>query len=68
MTMLEAYFDELLARMQTPEQREAAQRAFNATPEELGKAAVKYATTYCNECKYGSHCLGADPKCACGCQ
>jgi hypothetical protein len=30
----------LLDRMQGPEQRAAAERAFNATPEELGKAAV----------------------------
>jgi antitoxin Phd len=43
MTMLEAYFDELLARMQTPEWRAAAQRAFDATPEEIGKAAVEHA-------------------------
>jgi antitoxin Phd len=41
MTMLEAYFDELLARMQTPEAREGAKKAFDATPEELGKAAVE---------------------------
>ena len=40
MTMLEAYFDEMLARMQTPEWREAAKKAFNATPEEMAKAAV----------------------------
>jgi len=43
MTMLEAYFDELLARMQTPEAREGAEKAFKATPEELGKAAVEQA-------------------------
>jgi antitoxin Phd len=30
----------LLDRMQGPEQRAAAERAFNATPEELGEAAV----------------------------
>lgn len=30
----------LLYRMQGPEQRAAAERAFNATPEELGEAAV----------------------------
>jgi len=30
----------LLDRMQGPEQRAAAERAFNATPEELGAAAV----------------------------
>jgi hypothetical protein len=24
--------------------------------------------SYCNGCKYGSHCLGADPDCACGCE
>jgi hypothetical protein len=33
--------DELLESMQGPKQREAMQKAFNATPEELGKAAVK---------------------------
>jgi antitoxin Phd len=30
----------MLDRMQEPEQRAAAERAFNATPEELGEAAV----------------------------
>jgi antitoxin Phd len=30
----------MLDRMQGPEQRAAAERAFNATPEELGEAAV----------------------------
>ena len=30
----------MLERMQGPEQRAAAKRAFNATPEQLGKAAV----------------------------
>ena len=30
----------MLERMQGPEQRAAAERAFNATPEQLGKAAV----------------------------
>ena len=30
----------MLERMQGPEQRVAAERAFNATPEQLGKAAV----------------------------
>lgn len=67
MTMLEAYFDEMLARMQTPEARDGARRAFNATPEELGKAAVEYAK-WCSGCRYGSHCLGVDPDCACGCK
>ena len=33
----------LLDRMQGPEQRAAAERAFNATPEELGEAAVSAA-------------------------
>lgn len=32
--------DELLESMQQPGQREAMQKAFDATPEELGKAAV----------------------------
>ena len=34
-------FDEMLERMQAPGQREAVQSAFEATPEELGKAAVE---------------------------
>jgi DNA polymerase III subunit gamma/tau len=37
--------DELLAKMQMPGQREAMQTAYNATPEELGKAAVGVAKT-----------------------
>ena len=31
----------MLDRMQDPEQKAAAERAFNATPEELGEAAVR---------------------------
>lgn len=34
-------FDELLARMQTPKARKGAASAFNASPVELGRAAVK---------------------------
>ena len=34
----------MLEKMQEPEQKAAAKRAFNATPEELGKAAVAAAT------------------------
>jgi antitoxin Phd len=40
---LEQLYEEyqgMLDRMQGPEQRAAADRAFNATPEELGKAAL----------------------------
>ena len=40
---LEALHEEylgVLEEMQSPEQKAAAERAFNATPEELGKAAV----------------------------
>jgi len=33
----------VLERMQEPEQKAAAERAFNATPEELGQAAVRAA-------------------------
>jgi antitoxin Phd len=33
-------FDDLLARMQTPRARAAMKTAFEASPEELGKAAV----------------------------
>ena len=37
---LTAEFDALLERMQTPEARAAMERAFNASPEELGRAAA----------------------------
>ena len=40
---LRAHFDAQFARMQTPEARAGMKAAFNATPEELGKAAVAYA-------------------------
>ena len=33
-------FDAMLERMQTPEARKAMRRAFNATPKQLGKAAL----------------------------
>ena len=37
---LRGEFDELLARMQTPKARAGMKAAFNASPKELGKAAV----------------------------
>ncbi len=37
---LSAKFDEMLDRMQTPESRAAVDRTFEASPQELGKAAV----------------------------
>jgi len=37
---LSGEFDELLARMQTPKSRSAMRTAFNASPKQLGKAAV----------------------------
>ncbi len=37
---LSAEFDALLAKMQTPKARAAMKSAYNATPRELGKAAV----------------------------
>lgn len=40
---LAAEYDVLLARMQTPAARKAVVDAFNATPEEMGRAAVKAA-------------------------
>jgi prevent-host-death family protein len=40
---LTAEFDALLARMQTPEAGEALRGAFDATPDELGRAAVEAA-------------------------
>ena len=40
---LTAEFDELLARMQTPKARKGMTAAFNASPTELGRAAVKAA-------------------------
>lgn len=36
-------FDELLERMQTPQTRSAMAEAFEATPQQLGRAAVKAA-------------------------
>ncbi|HYZ66863.1 MAG TPA: type II toxin-antitoxin system prevent-host-death family antitoxin [Mycobacterium sp.] len=36
-------FDQLLERMQTPQSKNAMASAFDATPEELGRAAVKAA-------------------------
>ena len=63
--LLTGRYDEELERMQTPEARRGMKRAFDATPEELAKAAVWYAGKYCDGCSYGSHCLGADPDCGC---
>jgi antitoxin Phd len=40
---LSAEYDVLLARMQTPKSRKGMGEAFNATPAELGRAAVKAA-------------------------
>ncbi|MDN5942995.1 MAG: type II toxin-antitoxin system prevent-host-death family antitoxin [Nitrospira sp.] len=40
---LNAEFDGLLARMQTPQARKGVEAAFNASPAELGRAAVKAA-------------------------
>lgn len=40
---LSAEYDVLLARMQTPKSRKGMQAAFNASPAELGRAAVKAA-------------------------
>src|SRR5882672_1331562 len=40
---LDAEFDALLARMQTPKARKGVQAAFNAAPAQLGRAAVKSA-------------------------
>ena len=37
---LSAEFDELLARMQTPQARKGVEAAFNASPAELGRTAV----------------------------
>ncbi|AFC48909.1 hypothetical protein OCO_25460 [Mycobacterium intracellulare MOTT-02] len=42
---LSARFDELLATMQTPKAKAGVAAAFDATPEELGAAAVKAART-----------------------
>ncbi len=36
-------FDAMLAQMQAPGQREAMTRAFNASPQEMGRAAVEFA-------------------------
>jgi antitoxin Phd len=40
---LNAEFDGLLGRMQTPQARKGVEAAFNASPIELGRAAVKAA-------------------------
>jgi antitoxin Phd len=40
---LNAQFDDLLTRMQTPKARQGMQRAFDATPPRLGRSAVKVA-------------------------
>ncbi|OGQ81880.1 MAG: prevent-host-death family protein [Deltaproteobacteria bacterium RIFCSPLOWO2_12_FULL_60_19] len=40
---LDAEFDELLARMQTPKAKKGMKAAFNASPARLGRAAVKAA-------------------------
>ncbi|MBM3464256.1 MAG: type II toxin-antitoxin system Phd/YefM family antitoxin [Armatimonadetes bacterium] len=40
---LSAEFDAMLARMQLPRAKAGLRRAFDASPEELGKAAVKAA-------------------------
>lgn len=40
---LDAEFDALLASMQTPESRKARRAAFNASPKELGRAALEAA-------------------------
>jgi antitoxin Phd len=42
---LSARFDDLLATMQTPQAKAGVAAAFDATPEELGAAAVKAART-----------------------
>ena len=39
--LLTEYFDELVAQMQGPKARAAARAAFEATPEDLGRAAVE---------------------------
>lgn len=66
---MQEYGDAMLERMQRPGAREAMQKAFEATPEELGEVAVRAAQLdkiwFCDGCKYGSHCLGADPDCDC---
>jgi hypothetical protein len=43
MSDLQKKYDAMLERMQTPEARAAMERLFSATPEELGKAAVRQA-------------------------
>jgi hypothetical protein len=55
---LDAVFDEMLDRMQKPGQREAMQSAFEATPEELGEAAVKQATQIDSDTRYDDMDMG----------
>lgn len=40
LTLRIAEFNELLARMQTPQARRGVETAFNASPDKLGRAAV----------------------------
>ena len=42
---LEAHFDQMVASMQTPAQRNAEEQLFGATPEQLGSAAARAATS-----------------------
>lgn len=44
---LSSEFDELLARMQTSQARKGVEAAFNASPDELGSAAVTAAKKQC---------------------
>lgn len=41
MNTLSEQFDEMFEKMQTPESREAMDRAYHATPEELGNNAMR---------------------------
>jgi antitoxin Phd len=43
LNLLTEHFDAMLARMQTDEARQGMRIAFNASPEEMGRAAVKVA-------------------------
>ena len=47
--------DTLLKRMQMPKMRAGMEAAFNATPEELGKAALKHAQTMLRGKRAKSH-------------
>lgn len=54
---LEREYGKMLDEMQSPKQKAAAKRAFNATPEEMGRAAVAAAMRSKKETAQQSHAV-----------